>query len=108
MAKVSVSQALDILSESRTTTIPELAEALMEEFKGPRGLAKAVKTVFDDESTTGQVQARLLADVMSIIKSANEMEPPETDKDRLSAQSDEELKQDIQGLLGKALDGQEG
>lgn len=99
-SSVPIDVMLRTLNESRSATVPELAEALVAEFKGVKGLARAVREVFEAPDTSAQTKSRLLSDVMGMIRVSNEMEPQETPADLIAGESDDELKDTLASVLG--------
>lgn len=82
-----------------------MAEAFLREFGGPVGVAKAAKLVFDDRDTSAAIKARIVSDMMFVIKSANALEPPPSPDEGLTSETTEEMERETSLLLKGILDG---
>lgn len=90
-------KTVSLLSDGATCTVGELANSIIEEFGGAKGLAEALFDVFRNPETAQHVKAKILSDCFDVIRNANVLNPPE-DED-LSDADNEELASELESLM---------
>lgn len=93
-------ESLDLLNDGFSVTVRELSSSLIQKFGGANGLAQAVKEVYDDGDTAPHVRAKILSDVMEVIRQGNILQP--VDPTNTGDADDAELAAEAEALLRKA------
>lgn len=106
-SKIPVRQDIDALMKSlesnRVPTLSDLAQALVEKFGGSEGLAAAVFDQYEQEATPPNTKAKLLSDVLGLVRDSNKLTPPETETDEALGKEDDVLQDELAALIGNVM-----